>query len=57
MKVLGAVLLACSFGLSACAYVHPVSSFHATNVEGAPGTAGDLTTGGQGNDARGDNER
>ena len=41
-------------GLAGCSAVHPVSSFHSTNLEGAPGTADDGTTGGQGNSAHGD---
>ncbi len=36
-------------GLIACDQVHGVSSSRATNLEGAPGTANDLATGGGGN--------
>jgi hypothetical protein len=43
---LAALLLA--GGVSACAQVHGVSSAGATNMGGAPGTANDLATGGQG---------
>jgi hypothetical protein len=35
--------------LVACDQVHGVSSSRATNLEGAPGTANDLATGGGGN--------
>lgn len=38
--------------LSACEDVHPVTSFPSTNLLSAPGTAGDVTTGGHGNDIR-----
>ena len=41
-------------GLAGCSAVHPVSSFHSTNLEGAPGSADDVTTGGQGSSAHGD---
>ncbi len=34
--------------LSACAQVHGVSTTGSTNMGGAPGTANDLATGGQG---------
>jgi hypothetical protein len=53
-----AAVIACLLlvgGLSACGQVHGVSSAKGTNLEGSPGTANDLTTGGRGNDApRGD---
>jgi hypothetical protein len=35
-------------GVSACAQVHGVSTAGAPNMGGAPGTANDLATGGQG---------
>ncbi len=38
--------------LSACDDVRPVTSFPSTNLLSAPGTAGDVTTGGHGNDMR-----
>ena len=34
--------------VSACAQIHGVSTAGATNMGGAPGTANDLATGGQG---------
>ena len=43
---LAALLLAA--GLSACTQVHGVSTAGSTNMGGAPGTANDLATGGQG---------
>ncbi len=46
--VLASLLLAGS--LSACGQIHGVSSVKSTNLEGSPGTANDLATGGQGND-------
>ncbi len=42
--------------LSACTEVHPVSPFHETNVRGAPGSAGDMATDGQGDSTHGDND-
>ncbi len=47
--------LACLLlGLAACSMVHPVSSGNSTSIEGAPGSADDLTTGGQGGSSHGD---
>ncbi len=43
---LASLLLAAT--LSACDQIHGVSSAKSTNLEGSPGTANDLTTGGQG---------
>ena len=57
MKVIAAAVacLLLAGGLSACNQIHGVSSAKSTNLEGSPGTANDLTTGGRGNDApRGD---
>ena len=57
MKVIAAVVacLLLAGGLLACNEIHGVSSAKSTNLEGSPGTANDLTTGGRGNDApRGD---
>lgn len=45
-KLLAVLVLGCV--LSACAQVHGVSTAGSTNVGGAPGTANDLATGGQG---------
>ena len=38
--------------LAGCSDVRPVSSSNATNLQGSPGTANDLTTGGHGGDFR-----
>ena len=48
--LLAALLLA---ALAACGEVHGVSSSNSTNIQGAPGTAGDMATGGQGNRSTG----
>lgn len=37
-------------GLAGCGAIHGVSSPNATAVSGAPGTHGDMATGGRGND-------
>lgn len=48
------VLTSLVVGLAGCSAVQPVTSRHSTNIEGSPGSAGDLTTGGQGTSAHGD---
>jgi len=47
-----AALAAALCGLTACSDVRPVSSSTSTNLQGSPGTANDVTTGGHGNDIR-----
>ncbi len=50
MTIRAALLFSCLLaGLAACGEIRPVSSATSTNVQGAPGTAGDIATGGQGN--------
>ena len=51
---LSAALAALLLAVSACSAVHPVSSFNTNGVEGAAGSANDLTTGGQGTSSHGD---
>jgi hypothetical protein len=43
-----ALLAGATYALSACTLVRGVSTVGATNMGGAPGTANDLATGGQG---------
>ncbi len=52
LGLVSAVLAVLLCAVTACSDVRPVSSFNSTNLQGSPGTADDLTTGGHGGDFR-----